>query len=529
MLTQDDLRTGLQDPDAYPWIPGSVETIETHISWIFVAGNFVLKIKKAVNYGFIDHNTLEKRHKSCIEEIRLNSRLTSDVYLKVVPVVQRPNGFKVDEDGTPVEWGILMRRLPESQMLNHLIQESTFPNTAIVDRLAEKLIPFHMNAVKCGALNQGSDSSIDAVVMNLDQLAPFLGSPLAFLELKMISENMRQILSTEGSFFAARMNQGWIRDGHGDLRTDHICIEDEESIQVIDCLEFNAELRCADIASDLSTLLVDFDSRSAHEASCYLLELYREAGIDLPDKLILFYQAHRALVAAKIACLKSALAATEQQEAPNLVATDFLHQAFSYNFVAESVLIIMSGLSGTGKSTLASSLARALGVKVYSSDMIRKTMKPSDAWTGQDESLWGLELYDPYRVSAVYDHLISLAEEELFAGRAVILDATFLDTKYRDRAKAMARSKNIPLVLVHLECNDQILLERIRRRSQQRDRWSDATEETLAKQKEAYSDTSSYSECIYVRIDTSSTENIDVDPVLRALFAEKILVPRQVS
>jgi len=146
----------LQRPEVYPWWPATVEAIETHISWVFLAGDFVVKVKRPVRFPFVDHRTVEDRRHSCEEEVRLNRRLTTDVYLDVVPIMRSGAGFEVDGSGEPVEWATLMRRLPADRMLDAMIAANSVPPD-LADRLASVLIPFHRDSAgRCG--EEGSSS-----------------------------------------------------------------------------------------------------------------------------------------------------------------------------------------------------------------------------------------------------------------------------------------------------------------------------------------------------------------------------------
>ena len=162
---------GLLRPEAYPWRPAAVELVETHISWVFLAGNRAVKVKKPVSYGFVDHTTLESRRRSCTDEVRLNRRLTDGVYLRVTPIVRDRAGYRVDAKGTPVEWATLMRRLPGEGMLDALLAAGT-PLPRLEDRLADRLIPFHRDgAPPCpGSADEVAAATSAVVEENLAEL-----------------------------------------------------------------------------------------------------------------------------------------------------------------------------------------------------------------------------------------------------------------------------------------------------------------------------------------------------------------------
>ncbi|MDQ3923008.1 MAG: hypothetical protein M3309_03620, partial [Actinomycetota bacterium] len=179
---------GLLHSEAYPWRLAAVELVETHVSWVFLSGDRVVKVKKPVSYGFVDHITLESRRLSCEDEVRLNRRLTDGVYLRVVPIVRGAAGYRVDAEGTPVEWATLMRRLPAEGMLDALLAAGTIP-PGLGDRLAERLIPFHRNgAAFCeGPADEVAAEASAVVTENLTELEPFTSEPLGPVQLGLVA------------------------------------------------------------------------------------------------------------------------------------------------------------------------------------------------------------------------------------------------------------------------------------------------------------------------------------------------------
>ena len=222
---------------------------------------------------------------------------------------------------------------------------------------------------------------------------------------------MRQFVATRDELLRARAAAGWIREGHGDLRVGHVCLEPGGVVQIFDCVEFNRDLRCADVASDLAFLLMDLTRLGASEVATSLLARYREAGLDLPDELLRLYSAHRALVRAKIAGLE--LPGSGREEAARLMAeaTDYLDLASGAALTVQPVLVAMTGLSGTGKSTVARRLARALGARLFASDVVRKELagiegparplgvRESTVQSGLEQPMTG-SLHWPKQVSA---------------------------------------------------------------------------------------------------------------------------------
>ena len=471
---------GLLRPEAYPWRPWAVELIQTHVSWVFLAGDRVVKVKKPVKYGFVDHTTLENRHRSCAEEVRLNRRLTDEVYLDVVPIVRDWAGYQVSAKGAPVEWATLMRRLPEEGMLDVLLAAGTLP-ARLGDRLAERLIPFHRDgAGPCAGPGYEVATTASAVVTdNLGELEPFSDDPLGPVQLGLVADALQAFVADQADLLWDRAAASWIREGHGDLRAEHVCLEPDGAIQIFDCVEFSRSLRCADVASDLAFLLMDLERLGVPEVAAALVARYREAGFDLPDPLLRFYRAHRALVRAKVACLSRASFADRTARAGlALEAADYLDLATAVAVTVRPTLIAMTGLSGTGKSTVAAALARALDATIFASDVVRKDLAGRSL---PAPPAWGEGLYAPEQTEATYGRLWELGAETLSTGHTAILDATFLDERRRERLAAVARDAGVPLVLVETVCGEETAVGRILARAQHGDSRSDATVERPAR------------------------------------------------
>ncbi|MCA9878118.1 MAG: hypothetical protein KC442_10055, partial [Thermomicrobiales bacterium] len=222
--TPEALVAALMQPEAYPWRPAAVELIETHVSWVFLAGDRVVKIKRPVLYPFVDFRDLASRHRSCRDEVRLNRRLTDDVYLDVVSIVQTAAGVLVGGPGEPVEWATLMRRLPASGMLDAVLRAGATP-VELGARLAARLTPFHR--AHCPPCGMGPDTAAAAtqiVSENLAELAPFADAFRGPGQFALAASAMRAFIAEQAALLERRAAEGWIREGHGDLRCEHICL-----------------------------------------------------------------------------------------------------------------------------------------------------------------------------------------------------------------------------------------------------------------------------------------------------------------
>jgi uncharacterized protein len=514
----------LMRPEAYPWQPETVELIETHVSWVFLAGNRVVKLKRSVAFPFVDHTSLASRHQSCLDEVRLNRRLTEDVYLDAVPIVQSPDGCRVGGEGTPVEWATLMRRLPANGMLDGLLASGAAP-ADLPERLAARLIPFHRDiAPSCGRTPGTTTAATRIVTDNLDELEPIAGAPLGPIQLGLVINAMRQFLAEWDEVLQARAADNWIREGHGDLRAEHVCLEPDGTVQIFDCVEFNRDVRCADVASDLAFLLMDLCRLAVPQVAAALLARYRQAGIDLPDELLRFYSAHRALVRAKIACLQ--IQGAELAAAWTLAAeaVNYLDLATASALTIGPVLVVMTGLSGTGKSTVARRLARAFGARLFTSDIVRKELA---GIAGAAPAAWEDGIYRPEWTKATYDQLFALAESSLSSGGSVVLDAAFLNADQRTGAADVANRAGTRLMLVETICDEATVTARLAARAARSDSPSDATMGTYLRQRAALNANPLplLPNAVATQVDTATESPGELDPVFAALVREGVVQP----
>ena len=519
-----DLVEGLLRPEAYPWHPDGVDALETHISWVFLAGDRVVKVKRPVAYGFVDHTSLEARHRSCLDEVRLNRRLTDGVYLDVMPIVQSDGSYRIGGEGHPIEWATLMRRLPASGMLDGLLTTGDEPPD-LAARLARRLIPFHRDlAPSCGCTADVAAAATAIVTENLDELAPFARSSLGPIQFDLVAAAIRQFLASRDELLQSRAATGWIREGHGDLRVGHVCLEPEGMVQIFDCVEFNRDLRCADVASDLAFLLMDLTRLGASEVAASLLAHYREAGLDLPDELLRLYSAHRALVRAKIAGLELPGSGSEEAARHMAEAIDYLDLASGAALTIRPVLVAMTGLSGTGKSTVARRLARALGARLFASDVVRKELAGIE---GPAPAAWGEGIYRPAWTGATYERLFALAEARLCTGTPVILDAAFLSTEQRIGAAEAAARANVRLVLVETVCDEGTVAARLAARAVQGHSPSDATLGIFRKQLASVKAVSPQvpDGALTIQIDTTLGAVDILDAVFADLVKARIVAP----
>jgi predicted kinase len=335
---------------------------------------------------------------------------------------------------------------------------------------------------------------------------------------------MRRLVRERADLLRLRAAAGWIREGHGDLRTEHVCLEADGAVQIFDCVEFNRDVRCADVTSDLAFLLMDLTRHGASQHAEALLGHYRRAGLDLPDELLRFYWAHRALVRGKIACLGFAAASPPAAMGRAVKSADYLDLAAAAAVTVSPLLVIMTGLSGTGKSSVAKRLARALGAHLLASDVVRKELA---GIAGPAAAAWGEGVYRADWTAATYERIFSLAEARLAARAPVVLDATFLTTEQRAGAAAVASKTGARLALVETVCDEATVAARLAARAEGGDSPSDATMATHTRQRAAVSAAPPAVQAgtVAIQVDTAGAMPVSLDAVFAALAREGIVLP----
>lgn len=468
--TQQRLIERLRRGDRFAPPVSTVELIETHISCVLLAGAFAYKIKKPVNFGFVDFSTLERRRHFCEEELRLNRRLAPELYLRVAVIAGTPEAPVFDGPGAPIEYALVMRRFDEAHRADRLLAAGGL-TAAHIERFARELADFHACAeiVSPQACPDQPERAQHWVTENLDQIAPFVaGTPheadVAALRACTERESARLL-----PVFRGRLPEGRVRDGHGDLHLANLVLW-EDRIRAYDCLEFNAELRRIDVASEMAFLFMDFEAHERSDFAWLFLNAYLESCGDYAVCELLRYCAvYRALVRVKVECLSAA--ARGRAGFPD-AALRYLALAERYSAVPhQPPLILMHGLSGSGKSRVALDLLSTFGAIRLRSDVERRRLADREG-----VSTGGIEegAYRPEMTGRVYAHLRDTARMLLQSGIPVIVDATFLKHAQRAPFLELAGALQVPALIVHCEAPEATLRERIIARA-----GSDASQATV--------------------------------------------------
>lgn len=462
----------LSRSDKYMSRPQKVEHLETHISHVFLAGNDVYKLKKPVKFDFLDFSTLDARERACRDELRLNRRLAHDAYLDVVAVTQTGGGdFAFRGDGQVVDWLVHMRRLPTACALDALIERGEV-HCEHIHRLVEILAEFYGTLSPLAMTPADYRNRVLLHVRGNRQALVALGNYLPQSTIKRVHCFQLQLLNLQPGLFDQRVKAGQIVEGHGDLRPEHICLCEPPAI--FDCLEFSKDLRQIDVADELAFLIAECDYLGADWIGPMLVGLYLERSKDqVPEILWTFYKSYRACVRAKVAGLRAEQLGASPDAVVATEARRHLELADSYVTAwLRPVVLVVGGLAGTGKTTLADALAKVLGAEVLRTDVIRRNLFGAKSHT----ALPNAGIYGAENKQQVYAELFRQAGN-LYADQiSVILDGTFLTKELVQRALATCSSNPRSRFLgIECVCRPEIARSRIERRLVEGKDLSDAT------------------------------------------------------
>jgi uncharacterized protein len=483
-VNQDLIHKRLLEASFYPERTSRVEYRETHISRVYLLDDYVYKMKKPLDLGFLDFSTLELRRHFCEEEVRLNSRFCPDTYIGVIPICLDNGNIHIGPPGKEVEYLVRMRRLPVNMMLNVKLARPGGVTQSEIERIARQLAAIHRTLPSSN--HDEGYSDLMHVRRNWDenfrQMKEYVGtyiSPEGFSALK---NYVSAFLEKREGLIDQRERDGWVRECHGDLHAEHICLT--EPLRIYDCIEFNRRFRVSDILADTAFLIMDIERRGREDLAELLWRAYCESmGTILPEDLLIFYKIYRACVRGKVASI-----AGSKSDDPD-VRLRAWDKAFGYfnlslGYILKPQLLLTCGLMGTGKTRVASAVASALRAELIRSDVIRIGFKKT-----ADEGKHAAFLSGPYRkekTEEVYRTMAAQARERLTAGRSVILDAAFGSSAHRRMMQSLASELNIPLTVIHCVCPRDTALERLSARTREGKDVSDGRVELYDIQKEHF-------------------------------------------
>lgn len=444
----------LRDPASYPHRPREAKEVHTHASLVFLVPPFVYKIKKPVDFGFLDFSTLEKRRHFCQREVELNSRLAPGVYLGVVPITLEKHGLAFSGVGPVVEYAVKMRHLTPEGFLDARILNGSAGKPEL-DRVARTLADFYHKQPSppeiaawgsVGKLRISTDE-------NFSQTRRFIGRTISRQAFEAIRAFTESCYEQRRALFEKRVADGWIRDCHGDLHLDHIHMTDDETV-IFDCIEFNDRFRHLDVASDAAFLAMDLDFHDRPNLARFFI---RRLAVLLEDPdmeaLMDFYQCYRAFVRGKVESLHSVADIADHGERAQAAenARRYFQLALRYAVGGtRPAAIICMGRVASGKSTLAAALSHELGWQVISSDTLRKTLAGVPLHIRGDAASRA-QLYDTAMTERTYDALIREAGEIIHDGHGVILDATFSKRAHRDHLRESVGDANVKWIVAETD------------------------------------------------------------------------------
>ena len=486
MTTLPPIVKALLNPATYPHlVTAPIELIQTHISYVFLTGEFVYKLKKPANYGFLDFSTLEKRKHFCHEELRLNQRGAAELYLDVLPIAQDGETLVLNGIGEAVEYVVKMRQFPQETLLSAMYDRGELTNQHLID-LAQVLAAFHKDApTNDYILSFGAVAQIrQAIDENYDQTAGYIGVAQTQEQFDETKAYTDKLFAEQEAMFKSRVEHRFIRECHGDVHLRNICFW-HNKILLFDCIEFNEPFRFVDTMFDIAYIIMDFDARNRADLANLFLNTYLEQSGDWEGLQVLpLYLSRQSYVRAKVTSFllsDPSIPEAVKQESKE-TASRYYRLSWEYTQHKQGKIILMSGLSGSGKSTIASKLARESGAIQIRSDAVRKHLGGVALDAKGDDSL-----YSPEMNQKTYDRLLTLGVMLASQGWTIILDAKYDRQALRTPVIEQAQAAGIAIEILYCEASEDDLRDRV---SQRQGDISDADLEVLAQQTfEAFSET----------------------------------------
>jgi len=454
-----------------------VERLETHISCVFLTGRYAYKIKKSVDFGFLDFTTLAARRHFCEEELRLNRRLAPSLYLDVVPITGSVDAPVLGGEGPALEYAVKMREFPQAALASRILARGEL-SADDIDALAAKVAAFHAanGVAPCDGAFGAPEAILRVARQNFAQIWPQLASAERD-ELEELRAWIEREHAAHWNALLRRREEGFVRECHGDLHLNNIARIDGELI-IFDCIEFNESMRWIDVMSEVAFTVMDLHYRGRVDLARRFLNAYLERTGDYAGLAVLrFYLVYRALVRAKIARLRAAqLDAGEARRALLAEYRAHVTLARSYARSTRPALVITHGLAGCGKTTLSQALLETIGAVRIRSDVERKRLHGLGALErGQSGIDHGL--YAVGATEVTYRELAALAREIVGADLVAIIDAAFLKRGQRDQFRDLAAELSVAFVIVDFSASDTTLRRRIAERAAKS---SDASDADLA-------------------------------------------------
>ncbi len=507
----------LQQARAYDHAVQAFALIETHISWVILTGRYAYKIKKPVNLGFLDFSTLEQRRHYCREEVRLNRRLAPELYLDAVPITGTATRPVLGGKGTPIEYAVKMVQFPQAAQLDRVLARGEL-SARHIDELAGTVAAFHARTEVAAADSPwGNPEPLQALVReNFDRVSRTLTDPCDRARLDALRAWSEAEYERGRPVLARRKREGSVRECHGDMHLRNMALIGGKPL-IFDCIEFSDEIRWIDVLSEAAFVVMDLDDRGHPELGRRFLNTYLEGTGDYEGLAVLrYYLVYRAMVRAMVDRLRAQQTALRPEQKAELLEDyrGYVTLAARYTQPEPPALLIMHGLSGSGKSTIAQALLMAYPAIRLRSDVERKRLHGLDAHA-HTRSAMAAGIYTAEASARTYKRLLALARSLLVAGYPVIVDAAFLKREQRAPFQALAQELRVPLLILDCQAPEELLLARLGQRERAGIDPSEASAEVLRSQlatQEPLAETER-SRAIVVQ----STEPLQTDALLRTL------------
>ena len=463
-LTTMEILAFLQNPNSYPHeTEADIRHLETHISHVFLCGEYAYKMKKGLDLGFLDFTSLEKRKYYCEEELRLNSIFAPEIYLEVIPIYKKDGAFSFQSKGKVVEYLLKMREFEQEHILSNIVEKGEFTPDLFTE-LAQKLAQIHQKADSNEEISSyASASHIQKIAdQNFVQTHQYIGECISKSSFDKIRKFTLNFIDENELLFESRQKSGKIRECHGDLHLNNICIYKGE-IQFFDRIEFNKEFRNIDVIYDLAFLIMDLHHKNQSAIATRVMNEYLEQTGDYDGAALLsFYACLRAYIRGKVISFQLDRSENTEGEKETIIAeaSSYFDLAESYATKEKAKLWITSGLSGSGKSTVARRIAAKEQFVIIRSDALRKHIAEVPLYEKGPE-----QIYRPEVSVATYKKLIELANILTGYGVSVLLDAKFDKQKLRSQAMKLAEKKNINFRILYCRAKPDDLKKRLEQRT----------------------------------------------------------------
>lgn len=505
---------------SYSERPHRIQLVQTHASWVAILPRFVYKVKKPVKLGFLDFSTAEKRRRNCEREVALNRRLSSDIYLGVIPITRGKDGLAFAGSGRVVDYAVKMRRLPARYFLLPMLRRGE-GTTRHIDRVIAVLEKFYgAHPSTPGSARWGRVDIIRKSTNENDrQTRSFVGETISRASFAAIGTYNKEFYRLNGALFAARRRDGYIRDCHGDLHLEHIHLGPKQ-VTIYDCIEFNERFRMIDVANDVAFLAMDLDFHGRPDLGRYFATRMSKVMHD-PDALRLldFYKCYRACVRGKVESLRSVTAGLRERERLESCrrARQYFRLALEYAVAGSAPLVLVAmGRVASGKSTLAQALSREMGWEVFSSDRLRKELAEVPLCERGSASQ-RKRLYSPSMSDRTYAALTRAAIQQIGRGRSVVLDATFGSPERRSMLRKALDKARANYCFVETRAGASTTKQRLRARTHSHEEISDARLDDLPTLDLAYQAPTEVAPPDLITVKTSGTEEKAVTEVLKGL------------